>query len=338
MMEAATGMATAPRVSKAQAIERGRVGIPETKRNAMNSAADSFRLLLLSAPFGKLLRHLLNAGGGYLAAYGIETGNTAALMGTLAAFLFTGFWSWLAKRGLASTPNGEDVKTVCGILASAAVAAVSGVLAEQGLDANQPDEALQGIAALFFTGNLALSKLTRPDVEAQALAAIKREFGGKIPAFILAGFCLLALPACSITREQWSAAGKQAGVEVADISIALAMMQIQSARAELDAAALNGAKPSELFTKRAALILAEQGLKAAQRAANRERAKLDAKQPRNMQPPRDVPACFQPTPQETRSAGTAQDVPSGGSTARRSATFPKYGDAIAAQLRTLPTP
>jgi len=306
--------------------------------HAMNSAADSLRLFLLSAPFAKTIRHLLNTGAGALAAWGIETGNSAALIGTLAAFLITSFWSWLAKRGFASTPGGDgcEIKTLCGILASAAVSAIAGVLAEQGFNAEKPEELLQGLATLFFGGNLALSKLMRPDIESQALKQMQKEFNGAsmLAASLLA---LLLIPSCSITREQWEDAGERAGLQVADVGLSLAVLQIQNARRELDG--ITNAKPSELFAKRAALILAERALMKAQRAVQRKSArresKTEAKQPRDVEPDNAaaLPPCFFNRPNEGSAPPQWRDAINGGSSARRAPALPLYGSAVAAHLR-----
>ena len=237
---------------------------------------DKLRLFLLSVPCGKIFRHVLNASSGALAAHGVQTTDTPALVASVLALAFSGAWSAMAKTPAHDTRQGQ-FRFFAEIIAAQIVSAVSGALAAHGLNANDSAEFLQGSAALMFGGNYALSKLSRPDTEAKALALIKGELRHLLALILV---CML-LPSCaSFTRDVAANVGALAGLAAADVGLMMVQYELATARAALDAAKHEpGADVRAIIAKSLALELAARALSAAQHASAKEQARRAAKQP-----------------------------------------------------------
>lgn len=158
---------------------------------------DRILLLLLSAPFGKTLRHGIAASSGALLLHGIDASSTASMIGSLLLLIFVQVWSAICKEK--PSQHWQDMaRQLFTLMAGHGVSAISGALALRGFngDANQLSELLQASAVLLFGGNLGLSAASRPDTESNALKAIIKDAGGSIHV-LLCGLLLLTSMSCA---------------------------------------------------------------------------------------------------------------------------------------------
>lgn len=220
-----------------------------------------------------IVRHGLMLCGGFFAAHGIDGSSTIGMVTGLLMLGVVTAWS-LAEKWLNLKPgqltDNTMLRSIAGAVASQLVTALSAYFAT---DANNPE--LLGVAAL----NVGLSKLGVH----QKLAAIGAK---EVVRLCILSLLSVSLVSCStFTKEDAKAAGAQIGLAAADAAIVIARMQLASAESELAlAAAQPGADQRVIVAKQLAVIAARQALDQAQKAIARQRVKLDAKQPRDVQP------------------------------------------------------
>lgn len=227
-----------------------------------------------------LLRHFITALGGVLL---VDTSNTQSLVFGLIVIGCAWLWSVIQKLDWNGHVQIRDdykelLKKMGAALVSQGLAALSGWMMEKGFlgDVNDP------AAVLLFFGNYGASRL----------GWHQKALGVK-PVMLLALCTLLpALSACSsFTQDDAKIAGERIGLAAGDTAIFLARMQLAHAEADL-AAAQHGGSNGEvriLVAKQLGVVAARQALDAAERAIAKQRAKLDAKQPINVQPSAERP-------------------------------------------------
>lgn len=122
--------------------------------------------------------------------------------------------------------------------------------------------------------------------------------GTKILALLLC-LSVLSLASCSsFTKADAIDYGKRVAVSAGEVAVALAEIRLDEARQSLTLARARDADSIDIHLKFLALIAAQEALHKAEAALVKERAKLDAKQPRNVQPQGDAgtPARNLPAP------------------------------------------
>ena len=223
-----------------------------------------------------LLRHFITALGGALL---VDTSNTQSLVFGLVAIGCAWLSSliqklrWIVDEDgiMISDTHKELLKKMLAALVSQGLAALSGWMMANGFDANPNDPA----AVMLFLGNYGISRMGwyQKPLGIQAVKAL--------------ALCALlpALSACTTADMKAEAItfGKRVALSGGDIAVAMA-------RAELDKRIDEWIKAEEsgdvfkIMLAAAAKENAQAALDAAQRALNKQRAKLDAKQPINVQP------------------------------------------------------
>ena len=241
-------------------------------------------------PIALIIRHSLAASGGWFAANNITGDSTTSIIVGLLLIAYPVIWSWLAKT-LAldeASDRGVSYNTILRALLGAVVSqAVTALSAYFAIDANNPE--LLGVAAL----NAGASQLGWH----QRAAFIGSKNALKLLLFC---GCMLSLASCStFSQHDAKRVGSHIGLAAADTAIILARMQLAAAESELQLAASQpGADQRMLLAKKLGVIAARRALDEAERAIARQRARLDAKQPRavtwsgNDSSPLHVPRCL----------------------------------------------
>lgn len=221
-----------------------------------------------------LLRHLLTAVGGALL---IDTSNTQALIGGLVCIGFTWLWSLVSKlEWTAAIHLRDDFKDVAkkalAALISQGFAALSGWLMASGFDADPNDP----VAVMLFLGNLGASKM-----------GWTQKVMGLRPVLIAVLCSLFSVFGCScgaFTKGDAVILGKRIGLATGDAAVAYARIELAK---KIDAwvKAEESGDPIKIAMASLAMQAAQEALDAAERAIAKERAKLDAKQPVNVNPP-----------------------------------------------------
>lgn len=128
---------------------------------------------------------------------------------------------------------------------------------------------------------------------------VKPPPGAQIILFFALCSSLFALSSCSsFTKQDAINYGERVGLFAGDAAIVLAQLQLANAQSELEMELSNPAADKRaIMIKQLGVSTAQQALKAASAAITNQRAKLDAKQPReNVQPTamrdKDVPECL----------------------------------------------
>lgn len=159
---------------------------------------------------------------------------------------------------------------------------------------------------------------------------------GKSILVMLLSLSVLSLASCSMTKQDAINYGERVGLFAGDAAILLAQMQLSNAEADLNAAlTLPGANKGEIAMKRLAVATAKQALDAATRAIAKQRAKLDAKQSRDVTPQKEGGAVVPSgAAQPDRNALPSCDEPREQlPTCLRVVAVPDYGLRVAASLR-----
>ena len=237
-----------------------------------------------------IIRHSIAAAGGWFAANNITGDTTASIIIGLLMLAFPVIWSWVEKamkldEASAYGPSlNSALRALLGAVVSQLVTAMSTYFA---VDANNPE--LLGVAVL----NAGASQLGWH----QRAAFLGSKNALKL--LLLCG-CMLALASCStFSQHDAKRVGSQIGLAAADTAIILARMQLAAAESELQLAASQpGADQRMLLAKKLGVIAARRALDEAERAIARQRARLDAKQPRavtwsgNDSSPLNLPRCL----------------------------------------------
>lgn len=266
-----------------------------------------------------LLRHLLTALGGALL---IDTSNTQALIGGLVCIGCTVLWSYMSKVSSftdhyhISDDKVTLLKKLVAVLVSQGFAALSGWLMANGFEADPNDP----VAVSLFLANFGASKM-----------GWTQKVIGLRPVLMLA-LCSSLCSCSSFTSADAKYAGEQIGLAAADTAILVARMQLAQANAELEAAKHEpGANNNAILAKQLGVIAAQQALNAAERAIAKERARLDAKQPRNVQP--TISQITHPHDRALAVRGRDSSPPITVSTASARPFVPVYAPQVVAMLK-----
>lgn len=255
-----------------------------------------------------LVCHALAGLGGFFAAHHIDGSTTTGILVGLAMMALGVIISSVSKWFKLDPPQITDnmlLRQFLGAVVSQGITALSAYFAT---DANDPQ--LLAVAAI----NMGASKLGAH----QKLALLGAKDALKTLALCSS---LFALSACSsFTKQDAIIYGERVGLAAADTAIVLARMQLASAAADLDAAKHEpGANVNAILAKQLGVTAAQQALDAAERAVSKQRARLDAKQPREVSP-----SSIEQPPARNASRSDA-----GGAS---SSIIPDHGTRVAAQL------
>ncbi|MCB1279878.1 hypothetical protein [Prosthecobacter sp.] len=217
--------------------------------------------------------HALAGAGGFFAAHHIDGSTTTGiLVGLIMMLLGTSISSvckWWKLEPAQITDN-ILLRQFIGALVSQGITALSAYFAT---DANDPQ--LLAVAAV----NMTASKFGAH----QKLALL----GNKAQLLLLFALCpsLFALSSCShFTKQEAITAMKRVGLAAADESINVLEARLKLAQADLNLALEDHASGNDLVIKQLAVIAAQEALDQGRKAVAKQRAKLDAKQPRDVTP------------------------------------------------------
>lgn len=275
----------------------------------------------MNALIALLIRQGLAACGGFFAAHHITGDSTTSIVVGLIMLLTATLWSWIAKMlhlddaSLGSVTGGQALRTFVGAVVSQGITAASAYFA---VDANNPE--LFGVALV----NVAASKFGLQQKLAQ--------LGGKDALKIMIFSCLFVpfVGCSSFTQQDAITFGKRVAVSAGETAVMLAEMQLAVCANDLMVARSKGESVKTILAKQLALSVAQEALKAARKALANERVKLDAKQPRDVQPGARNPVLEGGPPQATSHPGAPARV-----TRPPSITIPRHGVLVAASLRHL---
>lgn len=268
-----------------------------------------------------VIRHSLAALGAFLASHGItimDTNSTSAILVGVVMWLVSLAWSWQTKTRLDDT-NSERILKLVGALVSQGLAALAGVMEQQGFTGN-PDDAA---AVTLFAANLGAAKLGwhQKALGVPPAQAVR---------LLIAAWCVVSLASCELMKQPGP---RGAALSAAEAALVIAEMQLNASMQDW----LNADKGSlgEQIAKGLAVAAAKAAFDAAHKAVARERAKLinaPGKQPVNVQP--KEPVNVQPLALQPRHA-PGRSGPRGLHGLRLAAVeVPDYGARVAAQLST----
>jgi hypothetical protein len=293
--------------------------------------------------FSLALRHGLAVLAGFLIHHGIATDGSSAslitgmftlLVVTLASWLGKLRWNWSPAFNRILDDNGiQTVQKLIGAVVSQALAAFSGYLATTPagtFDVQNPE------ALTLFFANAAASRW-----KVHQLAT------GLPRAALMLAACLPLASCLNMTKQDGKIAVERIGLGAADAAILVARMQLAQALNDLEAAQHGGSNgdAKTILMKQLGVMAAQKALDAAERAVARERARLDAKQPLNVQPG-GVPLAISPrlrvspSPSLPLSAGrpassaTPSHANSSARASRSRPAVPIYAPRIVAALRS----
>lgn len=252
-----------------------------------------------------LIRQGLAACGGFFAANNITGNSTASIAVGLIMLAIPTVWSWIAKclhledsSKYGFLPNSEILRTLIGSIVSQGITALSVYFAT---DANNPE--LLGVAI----ANAAASKAGMHQ---------KLAFLGAKDALKLFALCSLLSTLCScssFTKQDAINYGERVGLFAGDAAIVLAQLQLANAQSALAMELSNpNADKRAIMLKQIGVSTAQQALKAASAAIAKQRAKLDAKQPRDVSPSADSADSEDSAPLPStinQSPSTSDDLP-----------------------------
>lgn len=213
-----------------------------------------------------LLRHTFAALAGMLVHAGIATdaGSTGSLVAGLCVYVIVTILSTLFKMEL-SDSHKQIAQKLAAAFASQFVAALAGWLQADAATVGDP------VALSLFLGNITVSRL-RGHVPPARLAQ-----------WLMLALCLPLASCSSFTKGDAIMLGKRLGLATGDAAVALARIELAKKIQEWVQAEESG-DPIKIALASLAMQAAQESLDAAERAIAKERARLDAKQPRDVQP------------------------------------------------------
>lgn len=222
-----------------------------------------------------LIRHGLASLGGFFAANNITGDSTTSIVVGLITLAIPTLWSWLAKALKLDEKYGFDIgksellRVLLGSLVSQGVTALSVYFS---INADNPELLLGAVA------NAGASKLGLHQKLAFA--------GSKVVPLLLLSVSLLSLASCaSFTKQDATRMAEQIGLSAGDTGILLARVRLDQAQQDLAFALANDpANSKTILLKQLGVQAALQALDAAEKAIAKQRARLEAKQPRDVTP------------------------------------------------------